>query len=152
MHIFSLDPRNKPKPGCLSHPELGPGSGCCNSSSVADCKIGNYDYYGDSSCYCDEACYYSDNCCDDILEIGCLRKLLRACILHLFLHPRFIVEVHIFICNILQASYAIHPLTVERWMEKLQLWSPPRKNAVFKAHSNQDLLKYHQHLQKLPLA
>ena len=90
VHIPSIDPRNRSDLGCLSLPQLGPGFGCCNSSSVTDCSVQNDDFYFSSACYCDEACYYFDNCCDDIHEIGCLGKLPNKVCLHLhithFLH------------------------------------------------------------------
>ena len=75
MYAFSLES----KTGCLSHPELALGGGCCNSSLVTDCSVSSVDFFSFSSyCYCDEACYYFDNCCDDILEIGCFGKLPKA--------------------------------------------------------------------------
>ena len=78
MYTFSLDPRNGSKLGCLDlgHQELGSGGGCCSpSSSATYCTVKNYDDYGPSYCYCDETCYFSDDCCDDILEVGCTGML-----------------------------------------------------------------------------
>ena len=35
-------------------------TGCCTSS----CRTG--------ACYCDQSCYQNNNCCPDIVSIGCL--------------------------------------------------------------------------------
>ena len=79
--IPSIDPWIVPEIGCLSHPELAPGGGCCDLALVTDCSVQNFDYLGFSTlCYCNEACYYFDYCCDDILEIGCFGKLLKECL------------------------------------------------------------------------
>ena len=76
--ISQIDPRETR--GCLDHSQLGPGSGCCNSSLAADCRIQSFNGFNSTSCYCDEECYHYNNCCDDILDIGCFGKLPRECL------------------------------------------------------------------------
>ena len=44
-------------------------SGCCNISSP-NC------FGATGDCYCDEICYEFGDCCDDIMDIGCLCEYL----------------------------------------------------------------------------
>ena len=41
-------------------------TGCCNASIEEDC------FGATGDCYCDESCYLFGNCCEDILDVGCL--------------------------------------------------------------------------------
>ena len=41
-------------------------SGCCNIYVEANC------FGATGNCYCDEICYEFEDCCDDIMDIGCL--------------------------------------------------------------------------------
>ena len=65
--------------GCLTLPNLKPGGGCCSSQDiVTDCtaltRTRNLFY----SCRCDQDCYYANDCCTDILKIGCVGKHMHA--------------------------------------------------------------------------
>ena len=73
---FKLDPRNENEVsyGCLSHPDLALESGCCDPSVSSHCKANSTNNSNSSICYCDDFCYIRDDCCGDILEIGCTGK------------------------------------------------------------------------------
>ena len=68
--------------GCLSHPDLGPESGCCDFFESIDCRADSSNSSNSSSCYCDDACHIFDDCCDDILEIGCIGKTYNMYFVH----------------------------------------------------------------------
>ena len=63
--------------GCLSLPDLEAGGGCCDATV---CSVHITNSNGSSTCYCDKGCYILDDCCDDILEIGCTGNLPKACL------------------------------------------------------------------------
>ncbi len=48
-------------------------SGCCNPGTQ-DCF--SFNQQG-QICYCDESCHLAQQCCSDIAEVGCFRKLLH---------------------------------------------------------------------------
>ena len=62
--------------GCLSLPDLDPGGGCCDATI---CSVQIINNNASSTCYCDKTCYRFDDCCDDIVEIGCIGNLPKAC-------------------------------------------------------------------------
>ena len=61
--------------GCLSLSLVEAGDGCCPIFLSPVCTVDTPNGY----CSCDESCYYYENCCDDILEIGCAGNLCKAC-------------------------------------------------------------------------
>ena len=74
IYPFTIDLRSESEftYGCMSHPDLGLDSGCCDLSVSISCKAKSTNSSDSSTCYCDDLCYFANDCCDDILEIGCV--------------------------------------------------------------------------------
>ena len=47
--------------------------GCCDSGAL-NCSVSSTS----GSCYCDQLCHHYNDCCSDILEIGCFGKLWQG--------------------------------------------------------------------------
>ena len=43
---------------------------CCNTSTNASCRGTG----GNSTCYCDQSCYTSNDCCPDINQTSCVQS------------------------------------------------------------------------------
>ena len=65
---------SQPEQGCLSLPGVEEGGGCCTFFPFNNCTVDT----PNGPCHCDKSCYSYDDCCDDILEIGCAGNLRKA--------------------------------------------------------------------------